>query len=289
MNNETDSKTISQKIGFVGGGNMAKAICEGIVTNGLVTFDQIYVSGPHLKNLSWWNEKGCYIYQENETVVSKADIIFICVKPHILKKVTSGLNSRFSRNGDELPSKLYVSVLAGTSLKTLNEELGSLHGRIIRIMPNTSMIVGAGCTLLSPSSSATDADKELVSRIVSSTGLCKEVPEEYINHLGALTSSGPAFIYMVLEGLADGAVKMGIPRALATELAAQTMLGAGKMARDAGKHTAQLKDEICSPAGTTIQGVHALEKHGIRAAFIEAIEATAKRAAEIENANKKVN
>ncbi|XP_056635254.1 pyrroline-5-carboxylate reductase 3 [Diorhabda sublineata] len=289
MNDEQNSKNISQKIGFIGGGNMAKAICEGIVTNGLVTFDQIYVSGPRLKNLGWWIEQGCNTYQENEKVVSKADIIFICVKPHILETVTSELKSTFSRNKEVLPSKLYVSVLAGISLETLNKELESLHGRIIRIMPNTSMVVGEGCTLLSPSSSATDADKELVCGIVSATGLCKEVPEDYINHLGALTASGSAFIYMILEALADGAVKMGIPRALATELAAQTILGAGKMARDAGKHTAQLKDEICSPAGTTIQGVHALEKHGIRAAFIEAVEATAKRAVEIEIANKKFN
>ncbi|XP_057653197.1 pyrroline-5-carboxylate reductase 3 [Diorhabda carinulata] len=288
MNDEQKSKNISQKIGFIGGGNMAKAICEGIVTNGLVTFDQIYVSGPRLKHLGWWIGQGCNTYQENEKVVSEADIIFICVKPHILQTVTSELKSTFSRNKEVLPSKLYVSVLAGISLETLNKELESLHGRIIRIMPNTSMVVGEGCTLLSPSSSATDADKELVSGIISATGLCKEVPEDYINHLGALTASGSAFIYMVLEALADGAVKMGIPRALATELAAQTILGAGKMARDAGKHTAQLKDEICSPAGTTIQGVHALEKHGIRAAFIEAVEATAKRAVEIEIANKKI-
>lgn len=121
-----------------------------------------------------------------------------------------------------------------------------------------------GCTLISPHHSATQEDIYLVNQILSITGTCREIPENLINVAGALTSSGPAFIYMAIEALADGAVKMGLPRVLASELAAQMTLGAAKMARDTGKHTGRLKDEVCSPGGTTIQGVYALEKGGMR-------------------------
>ncbi|CAG9829008.1 unnamed protein product [Diabrotica balteata] len=273
---------LTEKIGFIGGGNMAKAICEGIVTKGLVSYQQVYVSGPHLEHLSWWKEKDCHVYQNNSTVVKEADVIFICVKPHIFQCAVDQIYSEFPTSDSRQPSKLYLSVMAGISLNQLKSTLNNIQGdRIVRIMPNTPMTVGEGCSLFSPGHLAFENDVKLVNKLLSATGTCKQVPENLLNAAGALTASGPAFIYMAIEALADGAVKMGVPRDLASALAAQMTLGAAKMARDSGKHTGQLKDEVCSPGGTTIQGVHALEKGGMRAAFIDAIECASKRAEQL--------
>ncbi|XP_050499791.1 uncharacterized protein LOC114341626 [Diabrotica virgifera virgifera] len=274
---------LTEKIGFIGGGNMAKAICEGIATKGLVSYQQVYVSGPRLENLSWWREKGCQVFQDNSRMVKEADVVFICVKPHMFEIAVDQIYNEFYNSDSSVVSKLFLSVMAGISLKQLESPLNGsfLQGRIVRIMPNTPMTVGEGCSLFSPGSLATENDVKLVDKLLSATGTCKQVPENLLNAAGALTASGPAFIYMAIEALADGAVKMGVPRDLATGLAAQMTLGAAKMARDAGKHTGQLKDEVCSPGGTTIQGVHALEKGGMRAAFIDAIECASKRAEQL--------
>ncbi|XP_023019575.1 pyrroline 5-carboyxlate reductase [Leptinotarsa decemlineata] len=277
---EISSKSISEKIGFIGGGNMAKAICEGIVNKGLLKYDQVYVSGPNLNNLSVWKEKGAQIFTENGKVVEHADVIFLAVKPHILPTAIANMFDTLNENS--LNSKLFISILAGTPIEKLENVLSKLHGsRVIRVMPNTPMMVGEGCTVFSPGQRATDRDIELVRTLLSVTGVCKEVPESLINAVGALSGSGPAFVYLMIEALADGGVKMGISRQLAIEFAAQTVLGAAKMVKESGKHTGQLKDEVCSPGGTTITGIHALERGGVRAAFMDAIECATKKSIEM--------
>ncbi|CAG9857360.1 unnamed protein product [Phyllotreta striolata] len=276
------TKPLSQKIGFIGGGNMAKAICEGLVSKGLIPYEQIHVSGPRLDNLTWWSQKGCKVFEHNGYLIETTDVIFICVKPHILQTAIDDINK--THKPDQFQSKLYISILAGVTLQQLASKLHPYNARIIRTMPNTPMTVGEGCTLYTPHSTATKTDIELLNRMLSSTGLCREIPEHLIDTAGALTGSGPAFVYMMLEALADGAVFMGLPRAWATEFAAQMALGAAKMARDSTKHTGQLKDEVCSPGGSTIRGVRALEEHNMRAAFMDAIEKAALRSAEIGKA-----
>ncbi|CAH1173681.1 unnamed protein product [Phaedon cochleariae] len=271
---------LSEKVGFIGGGNMATAICEAIVKKGLISYNKVYVSGPHLHNLSSWKAKGAHVTIENGKVVEESDVIFLAVKPHILPIAIANMYDTLSDK--PIKSKLFVSILAGTPIEQLENILGQLEGsRVIRAMPNTPMLVGEGCTVFSPGQRATDSDIELVHRILTVTGVCKEVPESLINPIGALAGSGPAFVYLVIEALADGGVKMGIPRAMAIEFAAQTVFGSAKMVKDTGKHTGQLKDEVCSPGGTTITGVHALERGGVRAALMEAIECATKRSEEL--------
>nr|CAH7716320.1 unnamed protein product [Callosobruchus chinensis] len=272
-------KPISEKIGFIGGGNMAKAICEGMVSKGLVKYSQINVSGPNMENLVTWKDKGAHVSIENGVIVEESDIIFLSMKPHILPCAIVNMYNTL-KSASPKP-KLFVSVLAGVTMEQLENVLCQLEARIIRVMPNTPMMVGEGCTVFSPGPKATEHDIKIVKSILSVSGVCKQVPESLINAVGALSGSGPAFVYLMIEALADGGVKMGIPRAMALEFASQTVLGAAKMVKDTGKHPAELRDEVCSPGGTTITGIHAMERGGVRAALMDAIEAATKRSEEL--------
>lgn len=202
------------------------------------------------------------------------------MKPHILPIAIANVHETLTV---PVKSKLFVSVLAGIPLQQLQNVLGPLeeNARIIRVMPNTPMLVGEGCTAFCPGAKATPHDIDLVKTVLEVSGVCKQVPESMINAIGALAGSGPAFIYLVIEALADAGVKQGIPRQMAIEMAAQTTLGAAKMVLATGRHTAVLRDEVCSPGGTTITGVHALESGGVRASLINAVEAATKRSQEL--------
>lgn len=275
-----DADKIKCKIGFIGGGNMAKAICEGIVRKGLIPYSHVYVSGPQIKTLQYWEDKGAKITINNGEVAEMADIIFLSVKPHILPAAIAGIYN--SGKAQNVINKLFVSILAGVTLGSLENILKGFEGsRVIRVMPNTPMMVGEGCTVYCPGQQATAEDIANVKKILEVSGICRLVPESMINGVGALAGCGPAFTYLFIEALSDGAVKMGIPREMATNFAAQTVLGAAKMVLETGKHTGTLKDEVCSPGGTTITGIHALEKGGMRSAVMDAIEAATKKSLEL--------
>ncbi|XP_063912195.1 pyrroline-5-carboxylate reductase 3-like [Zophobas morio] len=270
---------INQTIGFIGGGNMAKAICEGMVRKGLVTYNQLYISGPHEETLRYWSTLGAKTTTKNGVLVSEADIIFLAMKPHILPIAVANIYETLPQ---PVKGKLFVSILAGITLEALENCLATLEGsRVIRVMPNTPMMVGQGCTVFCPGQRASDGDVDVVRTLLETAGVCRQVPESLINAVGALAGSGPAFVYLVIEALSDGGVKMGIPREMATHFAAQTVLGAAKMVLESGKHTGTLKDEVCSPGGTTITGIHALEKGGVRGAIMDAVEVAAKKALEL--------
>lgn len=275
-----DMKIIKQKLGFIGGGNMSSAICEGMVRKGRTKYSQIYVSSPRLETLEPWKIKGANVTTDNGTVVNEADVIFLAVKPHILPVAVAAMFD--SCTPSKAANKLFISILASVTLEALENTLCGIEGsRVIRVMPNTPLVVGEGCVVYCPGQQATEGDIALVKSIFEVSGVCQLVPESMINGIGALSGSGPAYVYLVIEALSDGAVKMGIPREMATQFAAQTVLGSAKMVLDSGKHTGVLKDEVCSPGGTTIAGVHALERGGVRAAFMDAIEAAVNRCAEL--------
>ncbi|XP_019871018.1 uncharacterized protein LOC109599453 [Aethina tumida] len=278
---EGNNRRITEKIGFIGGGNMAKAICEGIVSQGLISYSQVYVSTLRSESVDVWIQKGANGTTCNGTVVEEADVIFLAVKPHILPEAIASIMDYNNRKDKPMKSKLFVSVLAGITISQLERAFAFMENRIIRVMPNTPMMVGEGCTVFCPGQRATPGDIILVKSILEVSGVCKQVPESLINAVGALAGSGPAYVYLVIEALADGGVKMGIPREMSVQFAAQTVLGAAKMVLESGKHTGQLKDEVCSPGGTTITGIHALERGGVRAALIDAVEAAAKKSAEL--------
>ncbi|KAF5282971.1 hypothetical protein FQA39_LY04842 [Lamprigera yunnana] len=260
---------ITKKIGFIGGGNIAKAICAGMVRKGLITYSNVYVAALHETTLETWKKLGANVTTVNGSIVDEADIIFLSVKPHILPEAIAQMLQTY--NPTKAANKLFISVIAGVKLESLENILGDVEGaRVIRVMPNTPLLVGEGCSVYCPGQYASESDTELVKKIFEVSGICELVPESLING-----------IYLVIEALSDGGVKLGIPRKTATTFAAQTVLGAAKMVLETGQHTGVLKEEVTSPGGTTIAGIHALEKGGLRSALMDALEASAKRSAEL--------
>lgn len=280
---------IKLKIGFIGAGNMASAICEGMTRKGLVTHSQLYVSAPSEKTLRKWKEMGVNAVTENGKVAEEADVIFLAIKPHILPAAVADIYKTMN-HPNKVINKLFVSILAGITLESLENVLAGFEGsRVIRVMPNTPMMVSEGCTVYCPGQNATEGDIKIVEKILSSSGFCSLVPESMMTGVGALAGSGPAFVYTVIEALSDGGVKMGLPRAMATQFAAQTVLGAAKMVLETGKHTGTLKDEVCSPGGTTIAGIHALERGGLRSSLMDAVETAALKSIELGQKHGKKN
>lgn len=268
------------KIGFVGGGNMSTAIVQGILKNDAYPASNIWVSGPHLENLQKWSLLNTNVSIKNSDVFNNCEIIFLGIKPNKLETAVQQC-----LNGIESLSKkksiLFVSMLAGRKINDLQEVLSVLSPyadiRIIRIMPNTPMAVGAGICLYTTDNNVSQDQCKFLEDLLSSTALCERVEEPTMDTLGVLTACGPAFIYIVIEALADGAVKQGVPRAMALRHAAQVVVGSGQMVLQTGKHPGLLKDEVCSPAGSTICGVTELENGRLRSTFINAIEAATNR------------
>lgn len=291
-------KTINLKIGFIGAGNMATAIMEGLVKSGSIKPQQIFVAAPSDKNLLHWKTLGANTTLKNSEVVLNCPIVILAVKPQYASEAIISAYSEFERCS--FISVTLVSVLVGVTCDSLkemvlkvlpNKQLGDKIN-IARTMPNTPLLVGEGCTVCcfkgsnskdSQLQSVFTEHKEIVKSIFSVSGLCEEVGEHLINPIGALSGSGPAYMYQVIEALSDGAVRLGIPRDLSYTLAAQTLIGAAKMVLNSGKHPAQLKDEVCSPGGSTIAGISAMERNGVRFGLIEAIEAANQRTQEIAN------
>lgn len=207
---------------------------------------------------------GAKAFIENAPVVKHSDVIFISVKPNIIGDVLRDVRSISA-------DKLFVSIAMGVPISELKDRLDS-SARIIRVMPNTPMSVQCGCSVFSRSDNASDGDASLTQTLFSSIGACEEVPESYFDAVTGLSGSGPAYVYVMIEALADGGVKMGLPRDLAYRLAAQTVMGAGKMVKETKVHPAQLKDEVSSPGGSTIHALHYLEKTGFRDSLIGAVE-----------------
>ncbi|XP_071451134.1 pyrroline-5-carboxylate reductase 1, mitochondrial-like isoform X2 [Hetaerina americana] len=247
---------------------------------GIVPSENIMISSPTTRTFATWKKMGAETTHDNGKVVEAADIIFLTVKPHILDSALSSINVQQVRKTE---AKLFVSVIAGVTLRELEQKLINIgfHPRVVRVMPNTPVTVGFGCSVYCGGTKATANDMLTVNKMLSAGGICEEVPENLINAVGALAGSGPAYIYLVIEALADGGVKMGVPRNMATKFAAQTVLGAAQMVLETGRHPGQLKDEVCSPGGTTIAGIHAMERAGVRAGLMDAVEAAKKRCDEI--------
>ncbi|XP_011190431.1 uncharacterized protein LOC105217228 [Zeugodacus cucurbitae] len=272
---------LDEKIGFIGGGNMAFAIGSGLINREFVKTSQVLVSGPNLENLARWRALGIATTEDNYEVLDKADIIFICVKPHILTPMAAQLRNLHTPTLKD-KDKLFVSVLAGVKLKTLEEKFSFVDSlKMIRTMPNTPMQIGEGITVYSPGSYVKQQDLEKLHLMLNSLGIAQQVPETMIDAVSGVAGCGPAFVYTIIEALADGGVKQGVPRQMALQFSAQMLLGAAKMVLLTGKHPAVLRDEVCSPGGATIVGVHELEKGNLRSTLINAVEKSSERAAEL--------
>ncbi|XP_050070760.1 uncharacterized protein LOC126558744 [Anopheles maculipalpis] len=268
-----------ETVGFIGGGNMAYAIASGLLNKGVLKAEQICVSATNLANLQkrWCPLGVTNVTINNNEIVSKADIIFICVKPQIFPQIVDQLQ-RVIEECENADRKLIVSIMAGVTLDSLGKALPTIN--LVRAMPNTAMQVCAGCTVFCRLGRfpLTEALYESLKLMFGALGLAYEVKESQMNAVTGLAGCGPAYVYEFIEALADGGVKQGIPRDIALRFAAQTVMGAAKTVLDTGKHPAVLKDEVCSPGGATIHGVHALEQGSMRGTVMNAVERATMRA-----------
>ncbi|KAG5884116.1 hypothetical protein JTB14_009171 [Gonioctena quinquepunctata] len=265
------------KIGFIGGGKMAHAMAKGFISAGLTKGDSI-ISSCHPEDLASakaFKELGAEAIFENVPVVQKSEIVIISVKPSVVPIALEEIKAS-KIDAD----KLFLSIAMGLKMEQLEKWLPH-ESRVIRVMPNTAALVRSAASVFTRGKNATKADSRITKKLLESIGTCDEVPEGLMDSVTALSGSGPAYIYVLIEALADGGVKMGLPRDLAYRLAAQTVLGAGKMVRDTKMHPGVLKDNVSSPSGTTAAGLHFLEKSGFRAAVIGAVETAALRSIEV--------
>ncbi|MGR3309827.1 MAG: pyrroline-5-carboxylate reductase, partial [Candidatus Brocadiales bacterium] len=247
---------LKERIGFIGGGKMGEALVKGILKAKLSSSDKIIV-GDTLKErvLLLERETGIKTTQKNKDVVQNADLIILAVKPNAVGDVLKEVKNLITKK------HLIISIAAGIPLAFIESSLKA-GCRAVRVMPNTPCLVGETAAGFALGKNATEADGELVSTILSAVGKCVLLDEKLLDAVTGLSGSGPAFVYMVIEALSDGGVKMGLPRYVATKLAAQTVLGSAKMVLESGIHIGELKDFVTSPGGTTIEGIHALEKGG---------------------------
>lgn len=252
-----------KKIGFIGMGNMAGAIAKGIVKSGFINGEEVMIYDINPRRLEEVQAYDFVCGQNELDVVKNSEIVFIGVKPQVVEKVLGPLK-------DELKNKAVISIVLGYDYKKYNELLDA-STRHVFVMPNTPALVLKGMSLIEEKHSLTAEEFDFVKKMFQSIGEIEIVPSQLMGVGGALSGCGPAFVYMVIEALADGAVKEGMPRDMAYKLASQTVLGAGHMQMETKMHPGILKDNVCSPGGSTICGVETLEKHGIRAGFINAI------------------
>jgi pyrroline-5-carboxylate reductase len=266
---------LTQTIGFIGAGQMARALARGFVAAGLVGGEKFVAFDPVAATASAFAGEvpGAVIAKSNAEVASRSQVIFLAVKPQSMPAVMSELAGKIG------PEKLFVSIAAGITLAKLCDGLKTQ--RIIRVMPNTPALVGQGASAYALGSGATAEDGQLGDKLLGAVGKAFAVDEKLLDAVTGLSGSGPAFVYVMIEALSDGGVRMGLPREIATALAAQTVLGSAQMVLTTGEHPAALKDKVASPGGTTIAGLAALESHGLRAALIAAVEAATRRSQEL--------
>jgi len=265
---------IPAHLSFLGSGNMAEAIIKGVLSAGLFKPGDILASDTSEERLKLIHQKyGVRTTRNNREAVRDGGLVILGVKPLMVDPVLAEIRS-------ELKEKVLVSVAAGTPLSRLASGL-EREAKIIRAMPNAPALVQAGATVLSPGKGVEAETVALVLQIFGSIGKTWVVEERYLDAVPGLSGSGPAFVFVMIESLADGGVKSGLSRELSLALASQTVFGAAQMAIQTGEHPARLKDFVASPGGTTIAGLHKLEEANIRAAFMSAVEAATRRSEEL--------
>ena len=257
------------KIGFIGAGNMARAMISGMLKKELVACGDVIASSATQKTADTVAETfGIATTTDNTRVAKESDVIVLAVKPVFCEQVIREIR-------DEIrPDQIIVTIVAGRSLDWLQEQLGGSHA-IVRTMPNTPALVGEGITAVCPNALVSDEQLELVLGLLESCGRAQVVPERLMDAVVAVSGSSPAYVFMFIEAMADAAVAEGMPRAQAYEFAAQSVLGSAKMVLETGRHPGELKDMVCSPAGTTIEAVKVLENTGFRGSVMQAMEACA--------------
>ncbi|MDF2987220.1 MAG: pyrroline-5-carboxylate reductase [Eubacterium sp.] len=260
------------KIGFVGTGNMGSALIKSLVKSNFIPVDRISmfdVDKYKLEQLK--SETGVGYMASAKEVVLWSDVIILAVKPNILKNVLEDLMPEIDNK------KVIVSFAVGIPISFYEDILGT-DKKIVRTMPNTPAMVGEGMTLICENRNVTELELTIVKKLFDCAGKCEVLPEKLMTEVTALTGSSPAYVFMFIEAMADAAVLSGIPRDMSYRLAAQAVLGSAKMVLETGLHPGVLKDQVCSPGGTTIEAVSSLEKNGFRYTIMEAMDECTKKA-----------
>jgi pyrroline-5-carboxylate reductase len=266
---------LGKTIAFLGSGNMAEALVKGLLRAHvadpaeIICTDRRAERGPELTH-----RYGVRFQKDNLAAAAEASIVVLSVKPQAMNKLLEEIKPALDQ------SKLVISIAAGVPIEAIERKVG--HGvRIIRTMPNTPALVGAGATALAPGEHATEDDLTQARALFEAVGMAVVVEEPLLDAVTGLSGSGPAYIFLIIEALADGGVKAGLARDQAQELAAQTVLGSAKLLIETGEHPGRLKDQVTSPGGTAIAGLHTLEAGGLRTTLMDAVEAATNRSREL--------
>jgi len=268
-----------QRVGFIGGGMMAEAMLGGLIRAGFPASRAI-ISEPFEQRRRYMADTYKVAVKEtNHEVCANSDVVVMAVKPQVLDALLADLQEK-AKADPKVTACLFVSIVAGKTLATFEKFLGS--ARIARAMPNTPALQGAGATVYVTNGQCKAEDVAGIEAILGVCGIVDRLADEkLLDAVTGLSGSGPAYVYLMIEAMSDGGVRMGLPRDVATRLAAQTVMGAGKMVIETQQHPGQLKDAVTSPGGTTIAGVHALEAGAFRGTVINAVEAATRRSQEL--------
>ncbi len=265
----------SKNLAIIGAGAMGSALVRGLIQSGKLKADQIIASDVDEERLKQLQPFGVQTTNDNKLAVQQSDVALLCVKPQVMDEVLAEISPAVD------PKKhCVISIAAGIPISRLESALPE-GTPVVRVMPNTPAQVLAGASAIALGTNATELHRQIAHEIFSAVGLVIDVPEKLIDAVTALSGSGPAYVFVFAEALADAGVNLGLPRAVALKLAAQTLLGAAKMLLETGKHPAELKDMVTSPGGTTIAALSVLERKAFRGAIIEAVAVAHQRAKEL--------
>jgi pyrroline-5-carboxylate reductase len=269
------SEPLPGTLGFLGTGNMAEALLKGILRSGMFRADAVWGSEPRASRCEQLKQRyGIHLTTHNIDVVRQSSIVVLSIKPQVLVSVCDEIAPYLK------PRALVISIAAGVPLAVIEAHLPK-GTRVVRVMPNTPALVGAGATAISAGTNATAEDLQMTEQLFKSVGITVVLDEEQLDAVTGLSGSGPAYIFLLIEALSDAGVKVGLSRYNALALAAHTVLGSAKMLIETGEHPGHLKDMVTSPGGTAIAGLHTLEAGGLRTTLINAVEAATKRSREL--------
>jgi pyrroline-5-carboxylate reductase len=266
---------LGKQLAFLGGGNMAEALIRGLLRAKTSEPSQITATGRRADRLDELSKQyGIQVMKDNAKAAAAADVVVLSVKPQAMNDLLDEVASSIG------PNQLVLSVAAGVPIAAMERKLGPA-ARVVRSMPNTPALVGQGACAIAAGKHATGADLEVAKAIFDAVGLTVVTEEYLLDAVTGLSGSGPAYIFLMIEALADAGVKVGLPRRTAQALAAQTVAGSARLLIETGTHPGQLKDQVTSPGGTAIAGLHTLEAGGLRTTLINAVEAATNRAREL--------
>ncbi len=264
---------ITEKIGLIGGGQMGEALIRGMIKSGLVDSLQLMVAEPdHDRRTYLEKTYSVYVTDSPDILSNHSEVIIMAIKPQVMEPV-------LKQYALLLSGRLLISIAAGVTIAAMEKIVGEM--RIIRVMPNTPALVLAGASALSANAMARDEDIQLGLDIFSAIGICIHINEHLLDAVTGLSGSGPGYVFTFIEAMIDGGVLAGLPRPVARQLVLQTVYGSARMALESGNDPGTLKAMVTSPGGTTIAGIHELEKGGLRSAVMSAVERAAKRSAEL--------